>query len=184
MLTDVVPVPGAASINELIIGPDGNLWGLADGIVFVANPTTGAVLRQIPVFSGRTGANDGALSWRDGYLYGVTGGRLFVADSPGRVDHAARPRSQPVTRPRRHVLHAAATGRLDDLTNLASVHRTVDPCPAVGPPGDGGTGNINSHVMNRHVEYGCTLTDRSRMPRQSGRATPPTSSRSTRRSGN
>ncbi|HZX03834.1 hypothetical protein, partial [Kribbella sp.] len=80
VLIDVVPVPGAASINELITGPDGNVWGLADGIVFAVDPATGAVQRLLPVFSGATGSQDGALSWRDGYLYGVTGGRLFVLD--------------------------------------------------------------------------------------------------------
>ncbi|MEU4604407.1 hypothetical protein AB0F43_15605 [Kribbella sp. NPDC023972] len=161
VLADVVPVPGAASINELIVGPDGNLWGLADGIVFVANPTTGAVLRQIPVFSGRTGANDGALSWRDGYLYGVAGGRLFVVDSLGGVstmlrDHGLNRLTQT---PDGTYYTLLRPDGWTNPTNLASYTPPADPCPQSDLRATVWTGNINSHVVNRHVEYGCTLTD-------------------------
>ena len=139
VLTDVVPVPGAASINELSIGPDGNLWGLADGIVFVANPTTGAVLRQIPVFSGRTGANDGALQWRDGYLYGVTGGRLFVVDSLGGAstvlrDHGLNRLTQT---PDGTYYTLLRPDGWTNPTNLASYTATGRHVYAVGPPDDG-----------------------------------------------
>jgi hypothetical protein len=160
VLADVVPVPGAASINELIVGPDGNLWGLADGTVFVANPTTGAVLRQIPVFSGRTGANDGALSWRDGYLYGVAGGRLFVVDSLGGStmlrDHGLNRLTQT---PDGTYYTLLRPDGWTNPTNLASYTPPVDPCPKSDLRATVWTGNINSHVANRHVEYGCTLTD-------------------------
>ncbi|GAB2671155.1 hypothetical protein [Kribbella swartbergensis] len=160
VLADVVPVPGAASINELIIGPDGNLWGLADGIVFVVNPTTGALLRQIPVFSGRTGANDGALSWRDGYLYGVAGGRLFVVDSLGGStmlrDHGLNRLTQT---PDGTYYTLLRPDGWTNPTNLASYTPPTDPCPKSDLRATVWTGNINSHVVNRHVEYGCTLTD-------------------------
>jgi hypothetical protein len=77
------PVPGAHSINALEIGPDGLLWGLGDGTLFVAEPHTGIVLRRVKVFDGATGAQDGALvrSADRRHLYGVTGGRLFVVDT-------------------------------------------------------------------------------------------------------
>ena len=161
MLTDVVPVPGAASINELIIGPDGNLWGLADGIVFVVNPTTGALLRQIPVFSGRTGANDGALQWRDGYLYGVTAGRLFVVDSLGGEstmlrDHGLNRLTQT---PDGTYYTLLRPDGWTNPTNLASYTAPVDTCPQSDLRATVWTGNIDSHVMNRHLTYGCTLTD-------------------------
>lgn len=161
VLIDVVPVPGAASINQLSIGPDGNLWGLADGIVFVANPTTGAVLRQIPVHSGRTGANDGALSWRDGYLYGVSSGRLFVVDSLGGVstmlrDHGLNRLTQT---PDGTYYTLLRPDGWTNPTNLASYTPPVDPCPQSDLRTTVWTGNINSRVVNRHVAYGCTLTD-------------------------
>jgi streptogramin lyase len=76
------PVPGARSINALTVGPDGLLWGLADGTVFVFDPRTHKVKRTTTVFAGTTGAQDGALVWHpDGDLYGVTGGRLFRVDA-------------------------------------------------------------------------------------------------------
>lgn len=161
VLVDVVPVPGAASINQLSIGPDGNLWGLADGVVFVANPTTGALLRQIPVHSGRTGANDGALSWRDGYLYGVSSGRLFVVDSLGRVstmlrDHGLNRLTQT---PDGTYYTLLRPDGWTNPTNLASYTPPVDPCPQSDLRATVWTGNINSRVVNRHVAYGCTLTD-------------------------
>jgi streptogramin lyase len=159
---DVVPVPGAASINELTIGPDGNLWGLADGNVFVANKTTGAILRTYTVFSGRITGHDGALSWRDGYLYGVSGGRLFVLDGLSGTSTILRD----------HGLNRLTQGpdgtyysllRLDGWTiptNLASYRPPVDPCPKSDLRTNVWTGNINSHVLNRHLEYGCTLADK------------------------
>ncbi|WP_406051892.1 PQQ-binding-like beta-propeller repeat protein [Kribbella sp. NBC_00889] len=159
--TDVVPVPGAASINELSIGPDGNLWGLADGTVFVANPTTGQVLRTIPVFTGRTGANDGALSWRDGYLYGVTGGRLFVVDSlNGEAtvlrDHGLNRLTQTTDGTYYTLLRPDGW---TNPTNLASYTPPADPCPQSDLRTTVWTGNVNSYVINRNVRYGCTLTD-------------------------
>jgi hypothetical protein len=161
VLSDTVPVSGAASISELIAGPDGNLWGLADGIVFAVNPATGQVVRQIAVFSGATGAQDGALSWRDGYLYGVAGGRLFVLDVLD--DEATVLRSHGLNR-----LTQTPDGTYYTLlqpdgytspTNLASYTPPADACPRSDLRKTVWTGNIDSHVVNRFLTYGCTLTD-------------------------
>ncbi|HWD78900.1 MAG TPA: hypothetical protein VG497_08460 [Kribbella sp.] len=161
LLTDIVPVPGAASINELITGPDGNIWGLADGIVFAVDPATGAVQRLLPVFSGFTGSQDGALSWRDGYLYGVTGGRLFVLDIlSGQTtvlrDHGLNRLTQ--TPDGTYYTLLRPDGYVNP-TNLASYTPPVDPCPQSDVRPTVWTGNIDSHVQNRFLTYGCTLTD-------------------------
>jgi hypothetical protein len=161
VLIDVVPVPGAASINELSVGPDGNLWGLADGTVFVANPTTGAVVSHVRIFSGRTGANDGALSWRDGYLHGVTGGRLFVVDSLGGEatvlrDHGLNRLTQT---PNGTYYTLLRPDGWTNPTNLASYTPPADQCPQSDLRATVWTGNVDSRVANRHVSYGCTLTD-------------------------
>jgi streptogramin lyase len=161
VLTDVVPVSGAASINELITGPDGNIWGLADGIVFAVNPSTGEVQRVLPVFSGATGSQDGALSWRDGYLYGVTGGRLFVLDIlSGHTtvlrDHGLNRLTQ--TPDGTYYTLLRPDGYINP-TNLASYTPPVDPCPQSDVRPTVWTGNIDSHVQNRFLTYGCTLTD-------------------------
>lgn len=161
VLTDIVPVPGAASINELITGPDGNIWGLADGIVFVVNPSTGEVLRMLPVFAGATGSQDGALSWRDGYLYGVTGGRLFVLDILS--GHTTILRDRGVNRltqtPDGTYYTLLRPDGYTNPTNLASYTPPVDSCPQSDVRPTVWTGNIDSHVSNRFLTYGCTLTD-------------------------
>ncbi|RZT19768.1 hypothetical protein EV649_2905 [Kribbella sp. VKM Ac-2569] len=161
VLTDIVPVSGAASINELTTGPDGNIWGLADGIVFAVNPSTGEVQRLLPVFSGATGSQDGALSWRDGYLYGVTGGRLFVLDIlSGNTtvlrDHGLNRLTQ--TPDGTYYTLLRPDGYINP-TNLASYTPPVDPCPQSDVRSTVWTGNIDSHVQNRFLTYGCTLTD-------------------------
>ncbi|NEA35101.1 hypothetical protein [Streptomyces sp. SID13031] len=159
--TDVVPVPGATTIGELSLGPDGNVWGLADGTVFVANPTTGEVIKRIHVFTAETASTEGALSWRDGYLYAVVGGRLFVVDSLSGTPTVLRSRGM-------YRLTLAPTGiyymllRPDgntNPTNLASYTPPVDPCPHSDLRATVWTGNINSNVANRNLRYGCTLID-------------------------
>jgi hypothetical protein len=161
VLTDVVPVPGADSISELTTGPDGNIWGLADGKVFVANPSTGQVIRLINVFNGTTGAADGALSWRDGYLYGVVGGRLFVVDSLSsqmtlirggglnRLTQTPDGKYYTLLRPPGNT----------SATNVASYTPEPDPCLRSDLRASVWTGNIDSQVVNRHVRFGCTLMD-------------------------
>jgi hypothetical protein len=156
------PVAGARSINELTIGPDGTIWGLADGTVFQFDPKAKRVLRRIAVFGGATGAADGALVWRDGYLYGVSGGRLFVVDS-----FAARATVLRETGLLR--LIAAPDGVLYTLlrpagetnqTHLASHAPQPDPCPVSDLRRNVWTGNVDTGVRNRFVDYGCTVTDR------------------------
>ncbi|WP_410784947.1 hypothetical protein [Kribbella sp. C-35] len=161
VLTDIVPVPGAASINELITGPDGNIWGLADGIVFAVNPSTGEVQRLLPVFSGFTGSQDGALSWRDGYLYGVTGGRLFVLDILSGQTTVLRDRglNRLTQTPDGTYYTLLRPDGYINPTNLASYTPPVDPCPQSDVRSTVWTGNIDSHVQNRFLTYGCTLTD-------------------------
>ncbi|TWD73210.1 putative pyrroloquinoline-quinone binding quinoprotein [Kribbella amoyensis] len=158
---ELVPVPGAKSINELTVGPDGRLWGLADGTVFVVDPATGTVQRRIKVFDGTTGAADGALSWRDGYLYGVTGGRLFVVDSLAGSVEVLRDRGL-------NRLTATPDGTYYSLlrpdgktnpTNLASYVPPADACPGSDLRATVWTGDVDSRVANRFARPGCTVID-------------------------
>ncbi|MEU8225665.1 hypothetical protein [Kribbella sp. NPDC048915] len=161
VLADVVPVAGAASVNELITGPDGNIWGLADGIVFAIDPATGAVKRLLPVFSGVTGSQDGALSWRDGYLYGVTGGRLFVVDILSGQATVLRNRglNRLTQTPNGTYYTLLRPDGYINPTNLASYTPPTDSCPQSDLRATVWTGNVDSHVQNRFLSYGCTLTD-------------------------
>ncbi len=158
---EVVPVPGAQSINELSIGPDGKLWGLADGTVFVADLETGAVERRIAVFDGGTGAQDGALSWRDGYLYGVSGGRLFVVDSLSGTASVLRDRglNRLTETPDGWYYTLLRPDGQTNPTNLARYAPPPDPCAGSDLRGTVWTGDVDSRVGNRFARYGCTVID-------------------------
>lgn len=81
VVNDVVPVSGAQSINELITLDGGVIAGLADGVLFTFNPATKRISRLVTLHSDATSAGDGALVRHpNGYLYAVTGTRLFVID--------------------------------------------------------------------------------------------------------
>lgn len=158
---EVVPVPGARSINELTAGPDGRLWGLADGTLFVADQKTGRVLRRIKIFDGGTGAADGALAWRDGYLYGVSGGRLFVVDSlKGAAtvlrDHGLNRLTE--TPDGTYYMLLRPDGKVNQ-TNLASYQAPADPCPSSDLRSTVWTADVDSRVANRFARHGCTVID-------------------------
>ncbi|BCJ37713.1 hypothetical protein Athai_52160 [Actinocatenispora thailandica] len=159
---EYTPVPGAESITALTVGPDHDLWGLADGTVFVFDPDTHQVVRRIPVFTGGTGAQDGALVWRDGMLYGVSGGRLFVVDSLGgtaRVLHSGGLlRLAPAADGTLYTLLQPA-GSVD-RTHLAAYTPPADACPSSDLRGTVWAGDVDSGVPNRFVGDGCTVTDR------------------------
>lgn len=79
---EIAPVPGKRAITELIVGPDGNIWGAAEGVLFIFDPNTRKVIHtQTIVQRTYTGA-----VWRDaqfeigtdGNVYGVQSNRFFV----------------------------------------------------------------------------------------------------------
>src|SRR5690606_37688898 len=42
---EVVPVPGAWAITALVNGPDGNIWGMADGTLFIFDPAAQKIVK-------------------------------------------------------------------------------------------------------------------------------------------
>lgn len=84
-ITKFVPVAGAAAITCLINGPDGNIWGIADGNLFILDVAQQKVLSvqklyDYPPF--------GSHIWRSAFLaihpsgdiYGTDNGKLFKLD--------------------------------------------------------------------------------------------------------
>ena len=129
VLTDVVPVPGAASINELIIGPDGNLWGRRTASC--SSPT-----RQPVRYCGRSRSSaagpapttvhcrGGTATWRD---WRTTVRR----EQPGGVstmlrDHGLNRLTQT---PDGTYYTLLRPDGWTNPTNLASYTAPVDPCP-------------------------------------------------------
>lgn len=47
---EIVPVPGAMAVTGLITGPDGRIWGFADGDLIVFDPVTRTVTSKYKVF--------------------------------------------------------------------------------------------------------------------------------------
>ncbi|SEM94093.1 Ig-like domain-containing protein [Lihuaxuella thermophila] len=89
---ETVPVPGETVIRALTVGPDGNIWGLAEGTLFIFDPETNTVIYkedkfpQIQVSFESAAADVEAASTRggahlelgkDGYLYGTADGKFF-----------------------------------------------------------------------------------------------------------
>ncbi|RKN84371.1 hypothetical protein D7M11_12825 [Paenibacillus ginsengarvi] len=83
---ETVPVAGKRAITSLMTGPDGNIWGVAEGTLFVFNPATRTVVYSANKFPvSYAGANQ---VWRDakmelnsdGYIYVTVGGKLYRID--------------------------------------------------------------------------------------------------------
>ncbi len=84
---ELIPVPNAKAITCLINGPDGNVWGVADGVLFIFNPLSHIVVSQHKIFEVTVEKKNGAV-WRDvnliihpsGQIYGTGNGGLFRID--------------------------------------------------------------------------------------------------------
>lgn len=85
MTFEITPVRGAVAITCLINGPDGNVWGVADGMLFIFDPGKEKVIathRLVDVHY------DSKWVWRDAFLvvhpsgqvYGVIDGEFFRLD--------------------------------------------------------------------------------------------------------
>lgn len=84
-LAEVTPVPGKRAVTGLILGPDSNIWGIAEGMLFILDPQTYSVLHSsqlFPVHYGDTIWGDANLDiGTDGNVYGTSMGRFFKIDA-------------------------------------------------------------------------------------------------------
>lgn len=78
-VTELVPVTGKKLITGLIAGPDGNIWGFADGTLFTLSPTTRTITYTSNLFPSFSNRLYGAVMeiGNDGWVYGTIGGTLF-----------------------------------------------------------------------------------------------------------
>ena len=82
---ELTPVPNAKAITALINGPDGNIWGMADGMLFIFDPVTRNVISTHQVYEvseerkKRNVWHDASLFVHpSGQIYGAGGGQLFT----------------------------------------------------------------------------------------------------------
>lgn len=106
----LTPVPGAAAITCLIIGPDKKVWGIADGTLFVFDPAARQIESTTELFPVHY---DDRHVWRDGFLLQHRSGQLYgtLAGKFFRLDPATKKvfvlRDEPAS-----LLAIDATGRL------------------------------------------------------------------------
>ena len=82
---ETVPIAGKRGITELIVGPDGMIWGSAEGDLFIFDPETRQVVHRQTLVS----RSYGSAVWRDaqfeigtdGNVYGVQANQFFVIDA-------------------------------------------------------------------------------------------------------
>lgn len=159
---ELTPVPGASTINELTVDRDGRLWGLADGTLFQFDPATRTVLRTTTIHTQGVAAGEGELAWHpNGYLYGVSRQRLFVADPLAGTATVV-----PTTGAHRITVSGNGTVYLllrpegqTNFTNLASYVPAPGACAAPDVRARAYVDGVDSGVANRFVRDGCTLTD-------------------------
>lgn len=82
MTFETVPVPGNTAIGALLVGPEGHIWGLAQGTLFIFDPEQQKVIYQEEKFPGLH-YNRGGVALqlgKDGNIYGTAQGKLFRVD--------------------------------------------------------------------------------------------------------
>lgn len=78
-----VPVAGKQAITAIHIGPDGNIWGLANGALFIFDINTRQVIHSNNAFPGAVGRwIDGSMeTGTDGNVYATVAGKFFKIDA-------------------------------------------------------------------------------------------------------
>lgn len=84
-LFETVPVLGASALTGFIKGPDGNFWGMGDGVLFIFDPVKRKVvstkkLYDFPVFKSHIWRSAFLVLHPDGYIYGTDLEKLFRLD--------------------------------------------------------------------------------------------------------
>lgn len=79
---EIIPVPEAAAITCLINGPDGNIWGMADGVLFIFDATQQKVLSthklyDYPPFKSHIWRSAFLVLHPNGQIYGTDNNQLF-----------------------------------------------------------------------------------------------------------
>ncbi|PYI56550.1 Ig-like domain-containing protein [Paenibacillus flagellatus] len=69
---ELVPAPGKKAVTSLIWGPDGNIWGMALGVLFVYDPAADRIVYRDDKFPAADYAhtNPGLMVGKDGNVYG------------------------------------------------------------------------------------------------------------------
>ncbi|WP_010268829.1 hypothetical protein [Paenibacillus senegalensis] len=72
VVSSQAPVPGKRTVTALLWGPDGNIWGMALGTLFIMNPDTGEIVYSDDKFptADYSHSNPQFMIGTDGHIYG------------------------------------------------------------------------------------------------------------------
>lgn len=160
VVKDIVPVEGAGSVNSLVTGRNGDLYGLADGTLFQLDPATMTVRRSLKVGSG-SAASDGTLIFHpNGYLYVSTGFSTYVVDplaftSTKLADSTLRLELSPD----RTLWTLVRPEGFTNYLNLVRYTPAETPCPNPDTRDYVTIFGVQTRVANRFVVTGCTIQD-------------------------
>lgn len=158
---EFAPIAGAYSINALLAGPDGNLWGLADGTLFILDPETLEVVHQTTIFDGNAGETDGDLILHpDEHVYGHSAARLFRIDQLDKqVSILHEGGTRRLTLDPRGDFYLLHTGDGTNTNRLLQYRPPQDSCTDSDLRDRVYTGDVDSGVPNRYTADGCTIND-------------------------
>jgi WD40 repeat protein len=81
---EITPVAGKQAVTSLIVGPDGNIWGFDEGVLFIFDSVSQTVTEQHPLmdirYAGTLWADAYMLTGKDGNVYGTARGVFFRVD--------------------------------------------------------------------------------------------------------
>lgn len=157
---DVVPVPGADTVNALVTGGDGDVYGLADGTLFQLDPATFTVRRTVHV-GPPSAAGGGELAFHpNGYLYVNTGNGTYVVDP---LAFTVTPVTSATLRLQVSADRSIYTLlRPDGFTNYLDLGRYVPAatdCPDPDTRPYVTVSGTVTDVHNRFLTTGCTMQD-------------------------
>ncbi|MBE1491477.1 PQQ-like beta-propeller repeat protein [Plantactinospora soyae] len=165
-ITEYTPVPGAFAISSVALGPDGMVWGLADGELFVLDPATGATVHRRDVPGSYTGAHDELfVNPADEHVYASLDGYLLRIDPLSKAVTVVRDaQTYRLTQDGQGNLWfrngvKAANGAVQYGSNLLRYVPEADGCPESDLRATVLTGDVDSRVRNRYGADGCTVND-------------------------
>jgi streptogramin lyase len=152
---------GVSAINALTLGPDGDVWGLADGTIFVLDPRDQSVAWTIEVVAATSGPQEGDMIWHsNGYLYVVTHRTLYAVNPlSGAVETVHARVGRASLGPDDSIY---LTYQPEDRANITDLARYDPPSGAQSPVDlrrSVFVGTVDSGVLNRFTSSGATLAD-------------------------
>jgi hypothetical protein len=165
-ITEYIPVPGADAITSVVAGPDGMIWGLADGELFILDPTTGVVVHRQDVPGGYSGVQDElVVNAADEHVYASLDGNLLKIDPLSKTVRVIRDaQTYRLTQDARGNLWfrngvKASNGAVQYGSHLLRYVPETDACPRSDLQPRVVVDVVDSGVANRYAADGCTVND-------------------------